>query len=539
MKQILQTTFSVFLFVLLVFFSLGVETVFAHHETPFSDVSSSHPNYTAIEYFRVRNMAKGYNDGDFHPGRRINRAEFIAMITRIIAVDPDEDEFKNCFSDVKKQWFADEVCYAKSEGWLDGLISGRLFRPSKKVSASEANKIATRAFDIYNINADNNFIGSLTRGDAAQMLYQVMLAAIQKGTYAAQSQYYTPTVGAINPYTVSLPPGYGTPWVPSGVSTQQYTPPVSSYSYSPPYSPPYLPPSPQSRVYAPYADMGLWPTFNMTQTANATGVKFYTMAFINSRGCDAAWFGIVSLNDSLANQIGTDINSLRMLGGDVIVSFGGATGIELANACSTVTELQAQYQRVITKYALRRIDFDIEGAAIADTAANDRRAQAIAGLQAANSNLDVSFTLPVLPTGLTQHGIDFLKNAAQRGVAFSTVNIMTFDYGSAYPGDMGDLAIAAAHATADQLASVYPNRTLSQRRAMIGVTPMFGKDDQQREFTQTDAQEVLVAAKAENWARLSGWGIHRDHFCTSANSLVCSGIAQQDFAFSNIFKQFP
>ncbi len=239
MKKALKTAFFAFL----AFFFLSAETVFAHHETPFSDVASTHPNYAAIEYFRVRNMVKGYDDGNFHPGRRINRAEFITMITRIVKADPDEDEFKNCFSDVRKQWFADEVCYAKSEGWLDGIVTNRSFRPSRKVSASEAYKIATRAFDVYNINAENNFIGSLTRGDAAQMLYQVMLAAIQKGAYTAPGLYSTPAPSAIsssgaNPYAVNLPPGYGTPWIPSGVSTQSTTySPV--YSYTPSYTPSY------------------------------------------------------------------------------------------------------------------------------------------------------------------------------------------------------------------------------------------------------------------------------------------------------------
>jgi hypothetical protein len=434
------------------------------------------------------------------------------MVLHVLDINPHISQFKNCYSDVKKQWFADEVCYAKSEGWLDGM--GSPFHPKKKISASEAYRIATKAFHVYNINAKNNLFGSITRADAAQMIYQVMWLAIQKGTFVVASV----SVQSPANYNVDVPAGYPKPWIPSLSPAAANT----------------------LRVYVPYADMGLWPTFNMTQTANATGVKFYSMAFVNSRGCDVTWFGIVSLNDSLANQIGIDITSLRALGGDVIISFGGATGIELAQACSTVPQLQAQYQRVITKYSLRRIDFDIEGAAIVDGAANDRRAQALAGLQAANPNLDISFTLPVLPTGLTQHGIDFLKNAAQRGVRFNAVNLMTFDYGSAFPGDMGQLAISAVHATADQLASVYPNLTLSQRRAMIGVTPMFGKDDQQREFTQTDAQEVLAAAKGEGWARLSGWGIHRDHPCASiTHSLICSGIVQQHFEFSNILKQFP
>jgi len=212
---------------LTLFLAIAVSKNSAHHETRFPDVDSTHPNYVAIEYLRVRNMVKGYSDSRFHPGRRINRAEFITMVTRVLDIDPDEDEFRNCYSDVKKQWFADEVCYAKSEGWLDGM--GSPFRPSRKVSATEAYKIVTKAFDVYNIDAVNNFTGSLTRGDSAQMLYQVLLLATARGTYVPPSQYSTPAVGTVNYNNIDVPAGYPKPWTPSSVSSSPAPSPAYSY----------------------------------------------------------------------------------------------------------------------------------------------------------------------------------------------------------------------------------------------------------------------------------------------------------------------
>lgn len=50
-------------------------------------------------------------------------------------------------------------------------------------------------------------------------------------------------------------------------------------------------------------------------------------------------------------------------------------------------------------------------------------------LQAANPGLTISYTLPVLPTGLTPNGVALLANAVQRGVRVDVVNIMTMDYG--------------------------------------------------------------------------------------------------------------
>ncbi|HEV8486036.1 MAG TPA: fibronectin type III domain-containing protein [Blastocatellia bacterium] len=299
--------------------------------------------------------------------------------------------------------------------------------------------------------------------------------------------------------------------------------------------------NPGPRIYAPYADMGLFPTFNMTQTANATGVKFFTMAFINSRGCEATWFGILSLSDPFATERGNDINSLRALGGDAIISFGGASGAELAEVCGSASATQAQYQRVITMYGLKRVDFDIEGAAVASPASVNIRNQAIAGLQRMNPGLEVSYTLPVLPTGLTQDGINLLKNAVQNGVNLTTLNLMTFDYGASFQGVSADLHIQAINSTADQLgqAGLLPQLSQAQRRAMMSITIMNGNDDQGRVTSLQDAQQVLSAARAGNWKGIRMWGIHRDHPCTGGGNLTCSGIPQGDFAFSNIFKVFP
>lgn len=82
-----------------------------------------------------------------------------------------------------------------------------------------------------------------------------------------------------------------------------------------------------------------------------------------------------------------------------------------------MVQLQKKYQSVIDLYGVNRIDFDIEGSAVFDTAANTRRAQALKALKAANPGLIVSFTLPVLTNGLTSEGVAVLQNAKNAGLA--------------------------------------------------------------------------------------------------------------------------
>ena len=299
-----------------------------------------------------------------------------------------------------------------------------------------------------------------------------------------------------------------------------------------------------NRLFAPYVDVMLWPTFPLAQTATTTGQKYYTLGFIISDGgCTAAWGGVTPLSQ---NFLLDDINNLRTQGGNVVISFGGASGVELGQACTTVATLQAQYQAVIDKYQFTSLDFDIEGAASADAASITRRNQAIAGLQAAANSagktLKISYTLPVLPSGLTGDGVNLLNNAIANGVKISVVNIMAMDYGSvAPPNEMGANAIQAANSLFGQLQPLYPAKTETQRWAMIGVTPMIGLNDVSPEvFTLNDAQVLLAFAQQKNIALLAMWSSTRDQQCLGnpAVSATCSGVAQTPWAFTALLKPF-
>src|SRR5205085_2288623 len=219
--------------------------------------------------------------------------------------------------------------------------------------------------------------------------------------------------------------------------------------------------------FAPYVDMTLYPQFSLGQAARTAAVKHFTLAFIVSGGgCKGAWGGVTALDDP---WITSSLADLKAAGGDAIVSFGGEAGQELAAACSSVDSLTAQYQSVIDQYGIRDIDFDIEGAAVADSSSIDRRSKALAALQAngraAGKPVHVSLTLPVMPTGLTQDGLNVIRSAIANGVDVGQVNVMAMDYfdpSLSYSGHMGDLAIQAAQSTHDQLAALYPGKTDAQ-----------------------------------------------------------------------------
>ncbi|MEY9848906.1 ricin-type beta-trefoil lectin domain protein [Streptacidiphilus sp. MAP5-3] len=271
---------------------------------------------------------------------------------------------------------------------------------------------------------------------------------------------------------------------------------------------------------------------------SATGLKYYTLAFVISDGtCNATFNGSTAIDD--AGWTGA-INTLRASGGDVIVSFGGASGTELAQACGTVADLQAQYQRVIDTLNLTRIDLDVEGSALDDTAANDRRNQALANLQtyyaSQGRTLSVDYTLPVDPTGLEANSLSLLDNAASHGLNVNLVNIMTMDYGP--NEEMGQAAVSAAQGLYSQLGQIWPSKTSAQLWAMEGNTPMIGVNDSTNEvFTTGDAATLESFAQTNGVQELSYWALGRDQACASDGTLsdTCSGTSQNPYQFASTF----
>lgn len=305
--------------------------------------------------------------------------------------------------------------------------------------------------------------------------------------------------------------------------------------------------------FAPYVDVTLWPPPHLPTLMASTGARYFTGAFIVARqgsACDGAWGGYEPytpeqgfLKDQLAE--------LRALGGDVMVSFGGAAGTELAAACATAESLAAAYQEIINAYQFTHIDFDIEGIWVAQPASITRRSQAIRLLQesaaAAGRELHVWYTLPVLPQGLTHDGIAVVRAALEWGVNLEGINLMAMDYGAnAAPpqsATMGQYAIRAAESVHSQLASVYSaagqGRTTQQLWSMIGLTPMIGQNDVAGEvFTLSDAALVRDFAASRGLGMLSMWSVTRDQSCPGGPSqwasATCSGIVQDAGEFSAV-----
>ncbi|MEV5740695.1 cellulose binding domain-containing protein [Microbispora rosea] len=318
-----------------------------------------------------------------------------------------------------------------------------------------------------------------------------------------------------------------------GATTSPSPSPSASPSTSASPSPSAPPPAPGALRAAPYVDMGAWPTPSLSAMASASGLKSFTLAFVTASGCKAMWFNAYDPRQKWAKD---QIDAIRAGGGDVKVSFGGATGIELAQACTDVNALTGEYDAVVTAYDLKYIDLDIEGSAAADPASIARRSQALARLQQAHPDLKISLTLPVLPSGLTAEGLNVVRSARDAGVRLDVVNVMAMDYYQSV--DYGDAAVQAANSTFAQLKSLYPSLSDAQVWRMAGVTPMLGQNDDGRIYNQDDARQLVGFAKGKHLGLLAFWETTRDRNACTGALYSCTNIAQSPYEFSKIFASY-
>ncbi|MGW4564432.1 carbohydrate binding domain-containing protein [Streptomyces sp. NPDC004561] len=288
-----------------------------------------------------------------------------------------------------------------------------------------------------------------------------------------------------------------------------------------------------SSVYtvAPYVDMTNGQEGMLDTAVTGHRLKAYTAAFVLGEGCTQIWGDTLPIgNDSYTDP---EIARARSEGASVIVSSGGASGEPLAWTCTTQSSIDAGYRAIVDDYGVSQLDFDVEGAAVADTAAAARQMQAMKDLKAADPGLRFSMTLPVLTSGLTDDGVNILKAAKNAGIRIDVVNIMAMDYYAGTGTEMGQGAVSAARATLAQMQSVDSGYTY----ANLGITPMIGKNDDGSTFTLADARTVESFATQNGVGRLAFWSVNRDQQCGgSANSLpTCSEIGQNSLAFTDAF----
>ncbi|GIG65031.1 chitinase [Phytomonospora endophytica] len=289
------------------------------------------------------------------------------------------------------------------------------------------------------------------------------------------------------------------------------------------------------KAAAPYLFLGWGEPPSPATVMSATGVKWFTMAFILSGGgCAPAWDSTRPLQGGADAQA---IAEIRAAGGDIVPSIGGWSGDKLGPNCSTPEALAGAYQQVIDAYGLKAIDVDIENTDEFENAeVQDRILGALGIVERNNPGITTILTFGTSTTGPTYWGGRLIERAKALDVPVDVFTIMPFDFGGG--ADMYGNTVAAAEGLKDKLKSVngWDDATAY---AHMGISGMNGLSDQQELTSPATWTQIRDYASSKGLSRLAFWAVNRDRPCPGGGvASHCSGIDQANWEFTTITAGF-
>ncbi|NEB93072.1 carbohydrate binding domain-containing protein [Streptomyces bauhiniae] len=286
---------------------------------------------------------------------------------------------------------------------------------------------------------------------------------------------------------------------------------------------------------APYLYEGWGDPPNPATVMNATGVKWFTMAFVlDSGGCTPSWDGSRPLTGGVDQ---TAINQIRSAGGDIVPSFGGWQGSKLGANCSSASALAGAIQKVIDAYSLKSIDMDIENTdEFENEAVQAKILTALKTVKTNNPGLKTIVTFGTTTTGPTYYGNRLIEQAKSIGADIDVFTIMPFDFGGG--SDMYGNTVNAAEGLKAKLKSTF-GWDDATAYSHIGISGMNGLSDQQENTTPEIWTKIRDWSNSHHIARLAYWAVNRDRPCAGGGVVSnCSGINQSTWQFTSITAGF-
>ncbi|WP_433332350.1 carbohydrate-binding protein [Spirillospora sp. CA-294931] len=278
---------------------------------------------------------------------------------------------------------------------------------------------------------------------------------------------------------------------------------------------------------APYLYLGWGNPPSPATVMNATGIKWFTMAFILSGGgCTPSWDSQRPLQGGVDAQT---IAQIRAAGGDVMPSIGGWSGNKLGPNCATPQALAAAYQQVIDAYGLKAIDIDIENTDEFENAAvQDRILNALKIVKQNNPGITTILTFPTLSSGPNSWGTRLINRSAELQANVDVFTIMPFNFGGG--SNMYQATVNSSEGLKNALKSAF-SWSDATAYSHMGISGMNGLSDQGEPTSPATWTQIRDWAKGKGLARFTFWSVNRDR-------AGGSGVPQRDWEFTSITAGF-
>jgi hypothetical protein len=287
-------------------------------------------------------------------------------------------------------------------------------------------------------------------------------------------------------------------------------------------------------VGAPYLYFGWGDPPSPTSVMSATGVKWFTLAFmLSGGGCTPSWDSQRPLTGGVDQQ---NINAIRAAGGDIVISFGGWSGNKLGPNCSSASALAGAYQQVIDAYRLKAIDIDIENTdEFQNATVQDRILGALKIVKQNNPGIRTILTFGTTTTGPESWGSRLISQSKALGANVDVYTIMPFDFGGS---NMLTDTTNAAEGLKSALMSAF-GWSAATAYTHMGISSMNGLTDSNETVSPATFQGIRDYAQQHHLARLAFWSVNRDRPCPGGGVAEnCSGISQSNWQFTAINATF-
>ncbi|SER28891.1 carbohydrate binding domain-containing protein [Actinokineospora terrae] len=265
-------------------------------------------------------------------------------------------------------------------------------------------------------------------------------------------------------------------------------------------------PGPRFIQAAPYLYLGWGNPPAAADVMRATGVKWFTMAFILAQnGCNPTWDSQRPLKGGVDEN---NVKAIRAAGGDIVPSIGGWSGNKLGPNCATAELLAGAYQKVIDAYGLKAIDVDIENTDEFESAAvQDRILTALKIVKTNNPGLRTILTFPTLNTGPNSWGNRLIEQAKALNANIDNFTIMPFNFGGA--ADMYAATVNSTEGLKNKLKSTF-GWTDAEAYAHVGISGMNNASDAGENTTPQIWTRIRDWSNANHIGRFSFWAVNRD-----------------------------
>lgn len=113
----------------------------------FTDVLSTHWVYRPLQVLAAQHLIQGVTETSFKPEAAITRAEFTAMLVRMLKLKLEVVVKPLPFTDVAAtDWYAEEIAAAYAAGLIQG-ISADYFAPDERITREQLAVLVMRAFE--------------------------------------------------------------------------------------------------------------------------------------------------------------------------------------------------------------------------------------------------------------------------------------------------------------------------------------------------------------------------------------------------------